>query len=156
MEAAVIEDAITNIIEQVWHVNLGWVIDPAPFGTGALKKEANRSVFVRISGAWNGVVLIRTTQAHSLAIAKRMFKLPPDRSPTKAEQVDCLKETCNVVAGNMKTALPQPCVLFMPHFLEQADPQQELREYDRFLSFAFVCSDEPVIVVLYKQKVGVA
>ncbi len=63
-------------------------------------------------------------QAHAeLAkqVARVMFSMDSDEEPLDAQVEDCIKELANITAGNLKTALPEPCVLSTPDYLGVTD-----------------------------------
>jgi CheY-specific phosphatase CheX len=70
---------------------------------------------VSISGAWDGVVEIRVSEAMARRIGAAMFHCDVSRVDDDKLR-DALDEVANIVAGNVKALLPAPSRLSMPSF----------------------------------------
>jgi chemotaxis protein CheX len=67
---------------------------------------------VRIAGAWQGAVELRSTTAFARRAAAIIFDAPDGGSDE--ENRDALGELTNMVAGNLKALLPAPSQLSLP------------------------------------------
>ena len=105
-------DDIIAITQQVWSSFLDLELTARPPGTAELATPA-LSATLRISGAWQGAVVLECTADHAAAAAAVMFSTAPG-SASQEQARDALGELANVVAGNIKSLLPAPSALSMP------------------------------------------
>ncbi|MGI5239191.1 chemotaxis protein CheX [Dactylosporangium sp. CA-139066] len=141
---AVTADALQGIVWQVWTAYLGGT---APAERPAAEYVAPFDVTgaVAIAGAWHGHVILRCRIDGMAAMAAAMLELPangPRNEDVRLDDiVDAAGELLNIVAGNVKSLLPQPAVVALPQVvLGEADvlwpgasPACELRTgFDRW------------------------
>jgi hypothetical protein len=73
-----------------------------------------------IRGAWNGTASVTVPVQLAAAIAERLFETPPLDLRAGVERADmaliddALGEVVNIVAGSLKSLLPQPSTLSLP------------------------------------------
>jgi chemotaxis protein CheX len=114
---AVTAEALQGIVWQVWTAYLGGT---APGELPAAEYVAPFDVTgaVAIAGAWHGHVILRCRVDGMAAIAATMLELPANvvRSDDVRldDVVDAAGELLNIVAGNVKSLLPQPAVVALP------------------------------------------
>jgi chemotaxis protein CheX len=106
------EEDIIAITAQVWSSFLGVELSAVPPQDAELVGPVLVAQ-VRMTGAWNGRVLLRCSAAHAAAAAVCMFSTSPGAA-SDLEARDALGELANVVAGNVKSLLPAPSALSMP------------------------------------------
>src|SRR5581483_2874503 len=68
---------------------------------------------ISVTGSWDGHVVVRASEPAAVAIAAAMLALDLD-DVTDADLLDAAGELVNVVGGNVKSRLPQPCLLSLP------------------------------------------
>jgi chemotaxis protein CheX len=110
--AALDADALYDIVARSWAVYLGRpdgepparIADPGPLDVVAS---------LSLTGAWDGHVIISTSETAATTIAAAMLELDPE-AVVEADIIDATSELVNVVGGNVKSALPQPCQLSLP------------------------------------------
>lgn len=105
-------DEITQIAAEVWSSFLGLELVPTT-DDGVVPPWSVMSAVVRITGEWNGAVVLECSKAHAVAAAALMFTVP-HVEVTLAQACDALGELGNIVAGNLKSLLPAPSVLSLP------------------------------------------
>jgi hypothetical protein len=79
--------------------------------------EPSHLAFTRISGQWNGVVAIRCPGRFAARAAAILFGKAHDQLDP-IDLRDGLLEMANVVGGNIKALLPEPCRLSIPQIAE--------------------------------------
>src|SRR5688572_19054877 len=101
--------AITEIVQSVCSSVLGIeVVEATAGGPGGDVLVGT----VRIAGAWQGEVVLRSTTAFARRAAAIIFDAPEGGSDE--ENRDALGELTNMVAGNLKALLPAPSKLSLP------------------------------------------
>lgn len=109
-------DDLREIAEQVWASYL----DPEgenPLLDLPLPRPADE-VFgvVSVTGAWRGAVVISFSEAASKHAAGALLGV--DQAEVTIEDVtDAVGELANIMGGNVKSLLPEPCALSLPHVL---------------------------------------
>jgi chemotaxis protein CheX len=105
-------DALYEIVARSWAVYLGRpdgeplprIADPGPLDVVAS---------ISLTGAWDGHVIISSSETAATAIAAAMLEVEPE-DVVEADIIDATSELVNVVGGNVKSTLPQPCQLSLP------------------------------------------
>jgi chemotaxis protein CheX len=103
------------IAEQVWSSYL----DPA--GTDPLLPAVpadgdDVSASVSVAGAWQGHVVVSCSTDASRHAAAALLGIEFDEV-TVDDVSDAVGELANIIGGNVKSLLPQPCALSLPHVL---------------------------------------
>lgn len=107
----VLEDDLTELTSGVWDAFLGMAAEPArpddadggPFHTAS----------VAISGGWDGSVSLVLPHGLALHAAAAMFGMEPDEIGAD-EVADAVGELANIIGGNIKGMIDDPCTLSLP------------------------------------------
>jgi chemotaxis protein CheX len=113
-----IEEEIRRLTPTIWDTILHLPLEVA--GESALPGNRMLSACVHITGAWNGAVSLSCEVDFASEAAAIMFGLVGS-DPTTADMQDALGELTNMVGGNIKALLPEPCHLSLPAVVEGAD-----------------------------------
>ena len=114
------EDEIRQSVEDLWSSVLGLAIEqrPSPNFPNASPDLITGSI--QISGAWEGAVTLDCGATLARQAAAIMFGVEPGE--TSYDQVqDALGELTNILGGQIKALLPEPCRLSMPAVTEGTD-----------------------------------
>ena len=107
---------LSVIAEQVWssYLDLDGMspLIPVP----AEKPSHDVSASVSMTGAWRGHVLVRCSETASRAAAAALLGVEVE-DVTPEDVTDALGELANIIGGNVKSLLPEPCALSLPHVL---------------------------------------
>jgi chemotaxis protein CheX len=126
-------DDLQQIAEQVWasYLDTDGEKPLVPVAPGKLSKEIVAGVAV--SGAWHGLVLVACSSVASREAAAALLGMDA-AEVTDGDVDDALGELANVIGGNVKSLLPEPCVLGLPevHADAEGDPWLEGDEICRF------------------------
>ncbi|MGI5169986.1 chemotaxis protein CheX [Spirillospora sp. CA-253888] len=113
MTAPTVDD-LQAITEQVWLSYLDPEgtdpLVPVPAGPPAGAVAAS----VSVTGAWDGHVVFTCSRAASLRAASALLGVPADEV-TDDDVADAVGELVNVIGGNVKSLLPDGCLLSLPH-----------------------------------------
>ena len=114
MIAKCTEDDLRVIAEQVWssYLDLDGIspLIPAPGGPST----ADVSASVSMTGAWRGHVIVNCSTAASKNAAAALLGVELD-DVTIDDVTDALGELANIIGGNLKSLLPEPSALSLPH-----------------------------------------
>jgi len=103
-------DDVRALIEQTWQTLFGDVVE---FVESADDDRKGLRATVDISGAWSGRVGLHMDSDAALQIACRLLEASPDELEPSAI-LDAAGEMANILAGNLKSMLPQPSSLGLP------------------------------------------
>lgn len=109
-------DDLSTIAEQVWSSYLD------PEGTAPLlpfpapRQLVEVSASVSVAGAWRGHVVLSCSSTASKNAAAALLGVDFDEV-TAEDIADALGELANIIGGNIKSLLPEPSALSLPHVL---------------------------------------
>lgn len=127
--------------------------DPVLTGHDAAPPPGSRTLtaVVHITGAVDGAVVLHVTDAFARRVAGRMFNLDPAQATLTDEQ-DALGELCNVVGGNFKSLLPEPCRLSLPTVIEGADYSFKIHGSLRTAQYGIDVAGQPMLLRLWRKS----
>lgn len=141
---AMLSDAVVEVTNAVCESLLGEVPD---VGVDTPDEEKRVSGIVTIHGAWSGDVEVRVTPELAVRLAREVLQLG-GRPADEADVRDVVGEVANMIGGNLKALLPEPCRLSLPHVTTSAWTQAaELRK-------TFAIHGEPLEVVVTREGHG--
>jgi len=112
-------DELQAITEQVWQSFLD------PEGSDPLLLSlldgngSDVAAAVSVTGAWRGHVVIGCSTLASKHAAAALLGVPAEEV-TDDDVSDALGELANVIGGNVKALLPEPCALSLPYVVASA------------------------------------
>jgi chemotaxis protein CheX len=106
-------EALQGIVWQVWTAYLGGTPPVEPLPAAAYAEAFDMTAAVSVAGAWNGHVVLRCRIDGAAAVAAAMLELPAG-SARLDDIVDAAGELMNIIAGNVKSLLPQPSLVALP------------------------------------------
>ena len=107
----VMDDELTGLTSGVWESFLGLPI--APCAPTAMPAGPVLTTSVSISGGWNGSVSLTLPEPLAVHAAAAMFGMGPDEVATD-EVNDAVGELANIIGGNIKGLIEEPCTLSLP------------------------------------------
>jgi chemotaxis protein CheX len=110
------DDDLATIAEQVWssYLDPEGISPLLPFPAPTQLVEVSASVSV--TGAWRGHVVLSCSSNASKNAAAALLGVEFDEV-TAEDIADALGELANIIGGNVKSLLPEPCALSLPHVL---------------------------------------
>jgi chemotaxis protein CheX len=114
------EEDLQAIAEQVWTSYLDPEgLDPLlPGLDGARSGDVSASVSV--TGAWRGHVVVSCSDGAARNAAAALLGVDL-QDVTPEDITDALGELANIIGGNVKSLLPEPSALSLPHVLIKGD-----------------------------------
>lgn len=145
-----LEEERVEITETTWGAMMGLDIRPDPAYSGSTPSDILMGQ-VGISGAWDGEVRLHGTQALAKSAAAKIFALEQDAVQTQ-DQVDAVYELTNIIAGNIKSLLPEPCQLSLPTVMSESEWDETVNGSDKVSELIFECEGQPLLVTVWKQR----
>jgi chemotaxis protein CheX len=141
------EDQIRQSVEELWASVLGLVIESRPVLGEGRPSAGLLTGCVEITGVWQGAVTIDCGPSLARKAAAIMFGI--ETSETSFDQVqDALGELTNILGGQVKALLPEPCRLSLPAVAGEIDNAFR-GAHDKVLTrLDFACLDAPVRVTI--------
>jgi chemotaxis protein CheX len=145
------DDQIRQSVEQLWSSILGLTIEPLPSLGPALPQTGLLTGCIEISGIWQGSVMIDCGTSVARKAAAIMFGV--ESGQTSFDQVqDTLGELTNILGGQVKALLPEPCRLSLPAVFQEADNAFR-GSHDKVLTcLDFKCLDSLVRVTIVETS----
>jgi chemotaxis protein CheX len=114
------DDDLLVIAEQVWtsYLDPDGVSPLIPLPPAPAKYDVCASV--SMTGAWQGHLVVRCTSAAAHNAAAALLGMHRDEV-TSEDITDALGELANILGGNVKSLLPEPSALSLPHVLISGD-----------------------------------
>lgn len=100
------------LVDQTWQTLFGDPISEAETEVGTIPSWDIRSR-IEIRGAWQGTVTVLFPSETAEQVACRMLEAKPGELAAE-EILDAAGEMANILAGNLKSMLPQPSSLGLP------------------------------------------
>lgn len=104
------DDAVVEVTNAVCETLLG----ATPLICGVDGAEHERiSAWVSIRGAWRGEVEVRLSHALAARLVREVLQVEA-LSSDDPNMSDVVGEVANIIGGNLKALLPEPCSLSLP------------------------------------------
>ena len=117
--------------------------------TPALDVRSTVTGCVHIDGAWNGAVILQCPMVLATRLTVEMFQGPS--SPEADEVRDAIGELTNMLAGNVKGLLPEPCRISLPGVALGSDYRFSVVGTVAVASVPFSCAGHPLVVTLLQR-----
>jgi hypothetical protein len=124
MRAKVNERSVIKANSQFWEQMLAMTLEPVPSPAPFHAQSGHLLGSVALSGVWTGQVEVRLEQKLAYHSTGAML-LQAAESVSEADVLDATREIANMIAGSLKSCLPQPCEMSVPEAAAQ------IAEYDR-------------------------
>jgi chemotaxis protein CheX len=144
-------DDLQAIAEQVWASYLDMSgCDPLVALPGE-EFSVDVSASVSVTGAWQGHIVVSCSNTAAKYAAGELLGVEQD-DVTDADVADALGELANIIGGNVKSLLPEPCGLSLPRVVVSSG-----NLYEQWPQTAVVCQlgglwrGEPLTVVVLES-----
>lgn len=146
------EPELTEITERVWTSLLEAPLLPRqPGQPGPAAGTRTITGCVQITGAWEGAVTVHCSLQLAKALTAAMFMVDPEDT-TPEEISDALGELANMVGGNVKALLPEPCRISLPAVADGMDYRLSVPGARPVTAVTWTCSGEPLMVRLLERR----
>jgi len=144
-----LEEEILEITGTTWQAMLGLDIHPRALSAFMGQVDGYFTGKVEISGAWTGAVLLHGSR--QLAAAAGIFSPEPGGGPEQ-DSMDTMYELTNIIGGNIKSLLPEPCVSSLPRVETTTEEHLEILGIQRMSELLFDCQDQPLFVSVWQRQ----
>ena len=107
-----VDTDLQQIAAQVWASYLD--VDGSSPLIPVPAEKVSTDASVSVTGAWRGHVVVRCSAQASRNAAAALLGVELDDVTTE-DVTDALGELANIIGGNVKSLLPEPCALSLPH-----------------------------------------
>jgi chemotaxis protein CheX len=135
-----LEEEILEITETTWQSMLGLNIRPRALPALMGSVEGSFTGKVEIPGAWTGAVLWHGSRQLAESAAAVIFSHEPGCG-SEEDSLDAMYELTNIIGGNIKSLLPEPCQLSLPSVEATTDEQLQILGMERISELVFDCQD---------------
>jgi len=136
MQAHIDEQSLIRANTQFWEQMLGMQMETVPFAEEFCVPAGHVLVSVDLSGEWNGRIEVRMEKDFANAATAAMLMLPVD-AIGEADTLDATREIANMIAGILKSRLPQPCSMTVPESGIATEKLSSHLRADNILTVAF-------------------
>jgi len=113
MRAKIEERHLIEATSRFWEQMLAMKVEPEPIKQKFCVGHQHLLGSIHLKGAWRGRVEIRI--ADNLArVATAAMMMQPIETVAEADMMDAISEVANMIAGVIKSSLPQPCEMGLP------------------------------------------
>jgi chemotaxis protein CheX len=143
-----LKEEIFEITETTWQSMLGLDIGPRALPATMGPVEGYFKGKVEISGAWTGAVLLHGSRQLAAAV---IFAHEPGGGPEQ-DSLDAMYGLTNIIGGNIKSLLPEPCQLSLPTVEATTEDHLRILGMERMSELVFDCQDQPLFVSVWQQQ----
>jgi chemotaxis protein CheX len=146
------EPELTEITERVWNSLVTVALAPRqPGQPGPVPGSRTFTGCVQITGAWEGAVTVHCSEELAKRLTAAMFMV--EVADTTPEEVsDALGELANMVGGNVKALLPEPCRISLPAVADGMDYRLSVPGARPVSAVTWTCNGEPLMVRLLERR----
>ena len=145
-----LEEEILEITETTWSSMLGLAIEPHPCSSFSCEEDKLLVGLVDISGAWEGTVIFHGTDELARSAASQIFSILPEKVQVQ-DQLDAMYELSNIISGNIKSLLPEPCQLALPKVVRGSEVVSEMSGANCVSKLHFECHGQSLLVMIWKR-----
>jgi chemotaxis protein CheX len=130
------EESLVRANAQFWEQMLGMQMDTVPFTEDFCVGIGHVLVSVDLLGMWKGRIEVRMARnlADTATAAMLMQSL---EAVVEADTLDATREIVNMIAGLLKSSLPQPCSMTVPESAIATEKLCSLLQGENTLTVAF-------------------
>ncbi len=139
------EEDIDQITASIWTSILGLEVQRRERDVPTGEQEGFLTGSIEISGTWSGAVALHCSVPLAHEIAAIMFGVEPEAVQDQ-DMRDAVGELTNMLGGNLKSLLPEPCVLSLPTASEGFGYGENNPSGQAFSQVAFDCHGQPLWV----------
>lgn len=144
------EDEIQQLTSMIWDSILQLPIEPGDPALADKPGARMMAACVQITGAWQGAISLAAGEPFATSAAAIMFGLDEAEVKTSDRQ-DALGELANMIGGNVKALLPEPCALSLPSVVEGSEYSVRIPRSKVVTRVPLSCVGREIRVVLFEK-----
>ena len=138
---------IVVIAQDIWASFLDLPLEPVPADTVDISAMPMVSGVVTVHEAWSGAVQLECSADFAAMAAQRMFAAG---GVSRVELDDALGELTNMIGGNIKSLLPAPSHLSLPHVTHSIG-LASVPGFTPLSRVAFLAAAEPIFITIWRS-----
>ncbi|MFZ0303191.1 MAG: chemotaxis protein CheX [Terracidiphilus sp.] len=151
MRAQINERHVIEATSRFWDQMLSMKLEPEAIQKQYCVGHQHLLGRIDLKGAWQGRVEIRV--ADSLArVATAAMLMQPIETVADADMMDAIGEVANMIAGVIKSSLPQPCEMSLPHSAVEACNFCGIEPSSNVIDVAFRHTDGKMVVRVWEDE----
>lgn len=119
MRAQISEHHVIDATSRFWDQMLAMKLVPEPIKQQYCVGHQHLLGRIDLKGAWRGRIEIRMADSLARAATAAML-MQPIETVVDADMMDAISEVANMIAGVIKSSLPQPCEMSLPRSAVEA------------------------------------
>jgi chemotaxis protein CheX len=145
------EESLVRANAQFWEQMLGMQMDTVPYTENFSLGIGHVLVSVGLYGNWTGRIEVRMARGLADAATGAML-MQSVESVVEADTLDATREIVNMIAGLLKSSLPQPCSMAVPESAIATESLSSLLDGDNTLTVAFRHEAGGLLVRVRREK----
>jgi hypothetical protein len=148
------DQQILSASKELWTAHLGLTILPQADGAGGVQ-EKTRSSCVKISGTWQGAILIECPESIVRHAAAMLFAVDSDET-SEDDIEDAAKELADLFGKKMRPFLPDEIKISRPSIVDDETSCKALSGMQGFSELKLSCEGRPVRIALFQAQPDLA
>ena len=146
------ERQILAASRELWSAQLGLTVSPPDSDDD---DERRWSSCVKVSGAWQGAILVECSESLARHAAAMLFASDGEDTPEDEIQ-DAVKELADLFGKKLRPFLPDETKLSRPSLVEDEDNCKALNGMHGLSELKFSCEGRPVRIALFEAEPDLA
>ena len=155
MRAQIDERSVIEATSRFWQQMLSMNFEPEPIRHQFCVGHQHLLGRIDLKGAWVGHIEIRIAEDLARVATAAMMMQPIDTVGDE-EMIDAVSEVANMIAGVIKSSLPQPCTMSLPHSAVEARNFCGQETNHNAIDVAFRSPDGKMVVRVWEDECLVA
>jgi flagellar motor switch protein FliN len=146
-----IKSSISSSVQELFDTMLDMTVEPMAEGTKPSTKGYRLIGSLTFAGEVVGTINIQVEEKFAREMTAAMLGIEPGEIESDEEIKDVIRETCNIIGGNLKTDFVNAgmsCAISTPAIISGNDFEMETLNMDRYENFGFKYREDTVFVEL--------
>jgi chemotaxis protein CheX len=151
MRAQLDEHSVIDANAQFWEQMLAMTLNPLPEAGEFCVDTGHLMGCVNLGGVWKGRIEVRMGEGLAYQATAAML-MQPLENVAEADALDATKEIANMIAGVIKSSLPQPCTMTVPESTVEVAGFCSMPQTEDSLAVAFRHASGDLMVRVWEQE----
>jgi len=147
------QQQILTATKELWTSLLGLTVAPLDDAAGA--EERTWSSCVKITGPWQGAILLECSESLARHAAAMLFAADGEDTPEDEIQ-DAVKELADMFGKKLRPLLPEETKISRPSIVDDEDDCKALSGMQGLAELKLSCEGRPVRIVLFEAQPDLA
>lgn len=146
-----IKESIAKSVQELFDTMLDMSVEPMAVGSRPAAEGYNLIGSLTFAGEVVGAINIQVSEPFARTMTANMLGMEPEEIESDEEIKDVIRETCNIIGGNLKTDFENAgmsCAISTPAITAGQDFEMETLNMDRYEYFGFQYETDTIFVEL--------